>query len=455
MVTAVGRTVPGGDRNESPLRAVELAVLERAKVLDLDPTDTEGAEAFERLVDDEIARWSRDFAGGRRSTPVHDPDALRARALRNLVGLGPLETLLQDDDVWEVMVNAPDVIFVRRHRGRSGYHEESFHDDDHVARVLNRLLARSSGAQRLLDPSLGIQDAHLADGSRLHVVHRDLTRDGHFVVNLRRFTGVAYRRLDDLVELGTLDRRAAELLGACVRARCSILFSGAPGSGKTTLLTCCAGELDPALRIVVAEEVAETDIPLPNVAHLHTRPSLPDRPGIGLRKLVSAFLRMAPDVAIVGEVRDAEALALVLTLSSGVTGYTTIHASDSRHALDRLRLVAQLALGNEGLVLGPSALAELVTDAIDLVVHLERRARRVEVTEIVAVEDRAGSGDAGRFTLSPLFQRSGDGSLEWTGSRPARLARRLDAQGVDLGLLLSGAPVGAPNADDERRRAGW
>jgi pilus assembly protein CpaF len=455
MVSALGQTAAVGDRDLSPLRTVERAVLERAKVLDLDPTGPEGAEAFARLVDDEIARLSKDFAAGRRSTPVHDADALRARALRNLVGFGPLETLLEDEDVWEVMVNAPDVIFVRRHRGRSGYHEESFHDDDHVARVLNRLLARSSSAHRLLDPSLGIQDAHLADGSRLHVVHRDLTRDGHFIVNLRRFTGVAFRRLDDLVELGTLDQRAAAFLGACVRSRCSILFSGAPGCGKTTLLTCCAGELDPALRIVVAEEVAETDIPLPNVAHLHTRPELPDRPGVGLRKLVSAFLRMAPDVAIVGEVRDSEALALVLTLSSGVTGYTTIHASDARRALDRLRLVAQLALGNEGLALGAAALAELVTDAIDLVVHLERRARRVEVTEVVAVEDRTGSADAGRFTLTPLLRRASDGSLEWTGSRPTRLVRRLGSQGFDVGALLASASARAPVTVDQPRGAAW
>jgi len=447
--------VAGDQASESPLRSVEVAVLERASTLDLDPTSPDGAERFEQLVDEEIARWSREWAAGRRPTPVHDAPALRARALRNLVGLGPLETLLSDPDVWEVMVNAPDVIFVRRHRGRSGYHEESFHDDDHVARVLNRLLARSTSAQRLLDPALGIQDAHLADGSRLHIVHRDLTRDGHFVVNLRRFTGVAFRRLDDLVSLGTLDRASATFLGTCVRARCSILFSGAPGSGKTTLLTCCAGELDPALRVVVAEEVAETDIPLPNVAHLHTRPALPDRPGVTLRQLVAAFLRMAPDVAVVGEVRDAEALALVLTLSTGVTGYTTIHAADARHALDRLRLVAQLALGNEGLALSPAVLAELVTDAIDLVVHLERLAGRIEVTEIVAVEERAGSSDSGRFTLTPLLRRSESGKLERTGNRPLRLGKRLSAAGVDLSALLDLPRTTSADSPDTRGRPAW
>jgi pilus assembly protein CpaF len=128
------------------------------------------------------------------------------------------------------------------------------------------------------------------------------------LVNIRKFTGVAYRSLDELVDRDMLDTRVATFLRACVRARLSIVFSGSPGCGKTTLLSCCAAELDPSLRVVVAEEVFEADLPLPNVASMQTPPARPDRREVDLRRLVSGFLRMAPDIAVVGEVRDREGL---------------------------------------------------------------------------------------------------------------------------------------------------
>src|SRR6185436_4234101 len=134
---------------------------------------------------------------------------------------------------------------------------------------------------------------------------------------------------------------------------------------------CCAAELDPSLRVVVAEEVFEADVPLPNVASMQTRPGRPDRPAVDLRRLVAGFLRMAPDVAIVGEVCDREALPLLLTLSSGVQGFTTIHAGTARQALTRLRFVCQLA--DVGAALPVEALNRLVADSIDVVVHCDRR----------------------------------------------------------------------------------
>ena len=140
-----------------------------------------------------------------------------------------------------------------------------------------------------------------------------------------------------------LSDKVATFLKACVRSQLSIVFAGAPGSGKTTMLSCCAAELDRTLRVVTAEEVFEADIPLPNVASMQTRAARPERPAVDLRRLVAGFLRMAPDVAIVGEVRDREALPLLLTLSSGVKGYTTIHAGSARQALTRLRFVCQLS----------------------------------------------------------------------------------------------------------------
>ncbi|MDQ2827172.1 MAG: Flp pilus assembly complex ATPase component TadA [Actinomycetota bacterium] len=342
-----------------------------------------------------------------------------------------------DEHVWEIMVNAPDQLFVKRHRGTSGYHDEAFNDDDHVVRTLTKILDEAAGSHRKLDPAEGLQDAQLDTGARLHIVHGDVGRDGHVLVNIRKFTGVAYRSLDELVERDMLDTRVATFLRACVRARLSIVFSGAPGSGKTTLLSCCAAELDPSLRVVVAEEVFEADLPLPNVASMQTRPARPDRREVDLRRLVSGFLRMAPDIAVVGEVRDREALPLLLTLSSGVKGYTTIHAGSARQALTRLRFICQLAdTANE---LPMSALSSLVSEAIDIVVHCSRAAGRVRVSEVIAVEEPQTGPDAVQFTATELFDRPGrDGPLTWSGNLPLRATRALEEAGYDVRELLDG-----------------
>ena len=258
------------------------------------------------------------------------------------------------------------------------------------------------------------------------------------LVNIRKFTGVAFRDLGELVERDMLDRAAADFLAAAVRARASIVFAGAPGSGKTTLLSCCCAELDPALRVVTAEEVFEADVPVANVASMQTRPPRPDRAEIDLRRLVAGFLRMAPDIAIVGEVRDREALPLLLTLSSGVKGYTTIHAGSARQALTRLRFICQLADAAKEMPL--TALNSLVSESVDLVVHCARGPHGPQLTEILAVEDLA-SGDATQFTVTELFARAApDAPLVWTGLLPSRAGRLFRQAGFEVRDAL-GAPT--------------
>jgi pilus assembly protein CpaF len=418
----------------SPLEVIERAVQQRAKDISLDMASSAGTDKLRALIADEVARWSLDHRRGLRPFDLAEPVLVEERAFRNLAGYGPLQPLLDDDDVWEIMINAPDQIFAKRHSGPSGYHDEVFHDDDHVVRTLTKILDDASASHRKLDPSQGLQDAQLDNGSRLHIVHGDVSSGGHVMVNIRKFTGVAFRHLAELVDRDMLTAQVAEFLTACVRARLTIVVAGAPGSGKTTLLSCCAAELDPSLRVVVAEEVFEADVPLPNVASMQTRAPRPDRPGVDLRRLVAGFLRMAPDVAIVGEVRDREALPLLLTLSSGVKGFTTIHAGSARQALTRLRFICQLS---DAADLPLSALNTLVSESIDVVVHCERTPQGPRVSEVIAVEDLAGGSDAAQFTVTSVFASTGpDGQLEWSGSVPARATRQLEAAGYDVRQLL-------------------
>jgi len=419
----------------SPLEEIERTVQERATSLALDMETHDGEERLHTLIHDAVREWSDEHSRGRRPFDLPDPDGVTNRAFRNLARYGPLTDLLRDDDVWEIMVNAPDAIFVRRHSGGSRFHDEVFHDDDHVMRTLTKLLDDSTTSHRKLDPTEGLQDAQLDDGARLHIVHGDLSRGGHLMVNIRKFTGVAFTRLDELVDRGSLSRAAAEFLSAAVGARLSIVFAGAPGAGKTTLLSCCAAELDPSLRVVVAEEVFEADVALANVASMQTRPPRTDRPAIDLRRLVAGFLRMAPDVAIVGEVRDREALPLLLTLSSGVTGYTTIHAGTARQGLTRLRFLAQLS--DSGRDLPVAALNNLVSESVDLVVHTERGPDGPRVTSIIAVEDHTAGPEAVQFTATDVFARERSTSdLRWTGEVPVRAGERLARHGLDLRDVL-------------------
>jgi pilus assembly protein CpaF len=421
----------------SPVREIERAVQERAKAANLDMAAPGAGEQLQELLIDEVGRWRTEYRRGRRAVDIADPEAAVERALRNLTGYGPLEPLLADPDVWEIMVNGPGSIFTKRHSGTGGYHHEVFHDDDHVVRVLTKILDDATGSHRKLDPAEGLQDAQLDNGARLHIVHSDVGRDGHLLVNIRKFSGVLHHTLAELIQLQMLDSATARFLQASVRSGLSIVVAGPPGSGKTTLLSCLAAELDPSLRVVIAEEVFEADIPLPNVAHMQTRPARPDRREVDLRRLVAGFLRMAPDVAVVGEVRDREAMPLMLTLSSGVQGFTTIHAASARQALSRLRFICQLA--ETGSELSVTALSALVSEAVDLVVHCARRGTELRVTEVLAVEDLQVGAANVTFTTTSIFARARFGDpLSWTGNLPVRAARALELAGFDIRSLTVG-----------------
>ena len=181
------------DDSRSPLAEIERRVQARAKDAALDMADPSGEAGLRQLIADELDLWRDEFTRGLHPYELAQPEVVAERAFRNLFAYGPLTPLLADDDVWEIMLNAPDQIFVKRHRGRTGYHDEVFHDDEHVVRTLTKILDEASTSHRKLDASEGLQDAQLDDGARLHIVHGDISRGGHIMVNIRKFTGVRKR----------------------------------------------------------------------------------------------------------------------------------------------------------------------------------------------------------------------------------------------------------------------
>ena len=412
--------------SQTPIQEIERMVQSTAQASSEDLTLEQNRGLLHRVIAGEIDRWQ----GRNASYPLSDETYhyITDRIVANIVGYGPFDNLFADDDVWEIIVNAPDSIFVKRHSNGTSYYGDSFHDHDHLRRTLAKLLAEQGANQRKLEAYDGIQDVQLKNDSRLHLIHPDLNKESTFSLNIRKYNGVKARSIAELVERSMLSSEAADFLIEAQRCGLSIVFSGPPGSGKTTLLSSLANELPAKTRVVIAEEVLETVVDLPNVTHLQSRPERGGANGIDLRRLASAFLRMSPDLAIVGEVRDSEVLPLIMTLTSGVPGYTTIHASNARSTLSRLRLLLLLS----GAPLTNATASALVSEAVDVVVFASRSDGVPRVREIIAVEDMAAGSD-GTFTTTTLFQ-SDQGTLQPTRISPHRIRERARSKGARLSV---------------------
>jgi pilus assembly protein CpaF len=308
-----------------------------------------------------------------------DRAAVEARIVRDTVGLGPLEDLLADPLVEEVMVNGPDRVYVER-AGQIEATGVRFADEEELRNAIERILTPLG---RRIDELSPMVDARLADGSRVNVVIPPLAIDGP-ALSIRRF-GVERPGPGKLVELGTLSPSQRELLEAAVAGRSSVLISGGTGSGKTTLLNALSSFIAPAERVVTIEDAAELRLQQPHVVRLESRPaSVEGRGEVTVRDLLRNALRMRPDRIVIGEVRGAEALDLLTALNTGHDGaLSTVHANSPVDALARLETLALMA----GVGLPHEAIAEQVQRGIDLVVQLERGsdgARRVvEIAEVV------------------------------------------------------------------------
>jgi pilus assembly protein CpaF len=338
-------------------------------------------DAVERLVEEEAALLD---ARARREVAT--------RIVRDTVGLGPLEDLLADPEVDEVMVNGPKLVYVER-RGRIEPADVAFAGEEELRNAIERILAPLG---RRVDELSPMVDARLADGSRVNVVIPPLSIDGP-ALSIRRFSA---RRPgpDELVELGTLSEAQRRLLEDAVAGRRSVLVSGGTGSGKTTLLNALSSFIAAAERVVTIEDAAELRLQQPHVVRLESRPaSVEGRGEVTIRDLLRNALRMRPDRIVIGEVRGVEALDLLTALNTGHDGaLSTVHANSPADALSRLETLALMA----GVGLPHEAIAEQVQRGIDLVVHLERlpdgNRRVVDIAEVVraaggtAVRSRAG-----------------------------------------------------------------
>lgn len=352
----------------------------------------------------------------------------------DVLGYGPLEALLVDESVTEVMVNRYDQVYVER-SGRLVETPHRFTSEAQLRRVIERIVARIG---RRVDESSPLVDARLEDGSRVNAIIPPLAVDGSSLT-IRKFARTPYT-VEDLVGFGTLTPEAATVLDAAVRAKLNILVSGGTGTGKTTMLNVLSGFIPRDERIITIEDAVELQLQQDHVVRLESRPpNIEGRGEISIRDLVRNSLRMRPDRIVVGEVRGAESLDMLQAMNTGHEGsISTIHANTPRDAASRLETLVLMA----GMDLPLRAIREQISSAIDVIVQITRHkdgVRRVtHITEVQGMEgDVVTMQDAFSFDYTGGFDEQGGllGRLEPTGVRP-RFAERIADHGILLQVSL-------------------
>ena len=360
-------------------------------------------------------------------------DQLIDDVLDELLGLGPLEPLLKDDTVSDILINTPSKVYVERH-GRIEKTDVKFQDSRHLIRVINKIV---SAVGRRVDESQPMVDARLADGSRFNAIIPPLAVDGP-LVSIRKFSRKPIT-MQQLIAFGSLSQEMAEILIAAVTARRNILISGGTGSGKTTLLNALSSFIGSTERIVTIEDSAELQLQQDHVGRLETRPpNIEGRGEITQRDLVRNALRMRPDRIIVGEVRAGEAFDMLQAMNTGHDGsMTTVHANTPRDALSRIEQM----IGMAGLDISPTSIRQQISTAINVVIQIERmddgRRRVVSIQEVVGMEEMTISTQeifrfkrGGRLETGEII-----GGFEATGIRP-KLLDIMKARGLQMPRLL-------------------
>ena len=358
-----------------------------------------------------------------------EKEQLIEEILDEVFGLGPLEPLLRDRTVSDILVTTPKVVYVER-GGKLERTAITFKDDAHLVRIIERVVSRVG---RRIDESSPMVDARLPDGSRVNAVIPPLAVDGP-LLSIRRFGGSPLQPVD-LLRNQSITDPMLELLKCCVKARLNIIISGGTGAGKTTFLNMLSGFISPNERIVTIEDAAELQLRQPHVARLETRPAnIEGKGAIMQRQLLINALRMRPDRIVVGEVRGEEALDMLQAMNTGHDGsLTTVHSNSPRDAISRLEVMVSMSNSN----ISARSIRQQIASAVDLFVQISRMSdgsRRVtHVTECVGME-----GELVTTQDIFLFERSGIskdgrvmGRFQATGVRP-KFSERLKAAGLEL-----------------------
>ena len=311
-----------------------------------------------------------------------DRDRLVMEVQHEVFGLGPLETLMKDPEISDILVNSSSQIFVERY-GKLEKTDVRFRDDSHLMQIIERIVTRVG---RRVDESSPMVDARLADGSRVNAIIPPLALDGP-VLSIRRF-GVERLTVNDLIQFNSIPPQIAEVAAACVKSRLNMLVSGGTGAGKTTLLNCLSNFIPDNERIVTIEDSAELKLQQDHIVRLETRPpNIEGQGAVTARDLVRNALRMRPDRIVIGEVRGGEALDMMQAMNTGHDGsISTVHANSARDALSRLETMMLMA----GINLPERALREQVASALDVIVQLTRLSdgsrKVVEFAEVTGME---------------------------------------------------------------------
>jgi len=402
--------------------------LDRLTQLDRETVRSEVTQIIEQLV-----------VGEAMPMTLQERERLSVEVLDEVFGLGPLEPLLKDHTISDILVNTHKKVFIER-KGILELTSVHFRDDAHLMQIIDRIV---SAVGRRVDESSPLVDARLSDGSRVNVIIPPLSIDGP-CVSIRRF-GREPLRADDLVENGSLTPEMLELLHGCVKARLNLLVSGGTGAGKTTLLNVLSAYISNRERIVTIEDAAELQMSQEHVVRLETRPpNIEGKGAIRQRQLVINSLRMRPDRIIVGEVRGEEALDMLQAMNTGHDGsLTTIHANSPRDALSRLETMVAMA----NLNIPDTAIRRQIASAIDVVVQVSRLSdgtrKVVTLSEITGME-----GEVVTMQDIFVFRKKGIGEnnqvlgqFEPTGIRP-KFAERLITSGIKLPMDMFERPLG-------------
>jgi pilus assembly protein CpaF len=380
-------------------------------------------EIFGRVIDEEGLALTR---------------AERVRMLEQItdeiIGLGPMEPLLRDETVTEIMVNGPRQVYIERN-GRLELTNVVFQNDDHVMRIIDRIIAPIG---RRIDESSPMVDARLTDGSRVNAIIPPLSLIGP-VITIRKFSASPFT-VDDLIRFGTATPEMFDFLRACVEARLNIFVSGGTGSGKTTTLNVLSSFIPNDERIITVEDAAELQLRQEHVVTLESRPAnIEGKGAIPIRELVRNCLRMRPDRIIVGECRGGEALDMLQAMNTGHDGsMSTGHANTPRDMLSRLETMVLMA----GVDLPLRAIREQVSAAVDLIVHQSRMkdgSRRIEyITEVQGMEgDIVVMQDVFLFEQTGVVEGKIQGRLKATGIRP-KFVEKFEIKGIHLPQGLFG-----------------